>query len=415
MGVLHGLILPVDPAAPAAFGGSITPSGRIRILAAHVVMRRRSIRSMRLFGRGRIGKVVGGPPSAVHFPRHPAALLATDAWRPLAQLADQRIRAHRGDHLDVGGLIAAVSGEIEAVLMDEPMAMLLDAWTAWDAEMRRIEGRAVARRRSGGRGARRQRGARRARRSRSPRSGARREPPQRERALTCHPSPARRNTVVISRACFAACSSFPAATRSEPPAPSSRRPLDAGDPSPRSLRRTCMTETTPAPQTGADDHAPKTLAEKVWADHLVKRGEDGAPDLVYIDLHLVHEVTSPQAFDGLRAEGRPVRRPDLTIATEDHNTPTIDIDKPIADLTSRTQIETLRAQREGVRHPPALARRRRAGHRARRRAAARPHACRASPSSAATRTPRRTARSARWRSASAPARSSTCSPRRRCR
>ncbi len=98
---------------------------------------------MRLFGRGRIGKVVGGPPSAVHFPRHPAALLATDAWRPLAQLADQRIRAHRGDHLDVGGLIAAVSGEIEEVLMDEPMAMLLDAWTTWDAEMRRIEGRAV--------------------------------------------------------------------------------------------------------------------------------------------------------------------------------------------------------------------------------------------------------------------------------
>ena len=87
---------------------------------------------------------------------------------------------------------------------------------------------------------------------------------------------------------------------------------------------------------------PRTLAEKVWADHLVVKGEDGQPDLVYIDLHLVHEVTSPQAFDGLRAEGRPVRRLDLTIATEDHNTPTLDIDKPIADLTSRTQIETLR-------------------------------------------------------------------------
>jgi 3-isopropylmalate/(R)-2-methylmalate dehydratase large subunit len=63
---------------------------------------------------------------------------------------------------------------------------------------------------------------------------------------------------------------------------------------------------------------------------------------LYIDLHLVHEVTSPQAFDGLRLAGRKVRRPDLTIATEDHNTPTIDIDKPIADLTSRTQIEALR-------------------------------------------------------------------------
>jgi len=87
---------------------------------------------------------------------------------------------------------------------------------------------------------------------------------------------------------------------------------------------------------------PRTLAEKVWDDHVVVRGEGGQPDLIYIDLHLVHEVTSPQAFDGLRAEGRPVRRLDLTIATEDHNTPTLDIDKPIADLTSRTQIETLR-------------------------------------------------------------------------
>jgi 3-isopropylmalate/(R)-2-methylmalate dehydratase large subunit len=88
---------------------------------------------------------------------------------------------------------------------------------------------------------------------------------------------------------------------------------------------------------------PKTLAEKVWAQHLVAKGENGEPDLVYIDLHLIHEVTSPQAFDGLRLAGRPVRRPDLTIATEDHNTPTLEIDKPIADLTSRTQIEALRA------------------------------------------------------------------------
>ena len=85
-----------------------------------------------------------------------------------------------------------------------------------------------------------------------------------------------------------------------------------------------------------------TLAEKVWDAHLVRRGEEGAPDLLYIDLHLVHEVTSPQAFEGLRLAGRQVRRTDLTIATEDHNTPTLDIDLPIADLTSRTQIETLR-------------------------------------------------------------------------
>ncbi|MCR2801105.1 MULTISPECIES: 3-isopropylmalate dehydratase large subunit [unclassified Microbacterium] len=109
---------------------------------------------------------------------------------------------------------------------------------------------------------------------------------------------------------------------------------------------------TPAPTTIPD--RPRTLAEKVWDDHVVVKGEDGSPDIIYIDLHLVHEVTSPQAFDGLRAEGRPVRRLDLTIATEDHNTPTLDIDKPIADLTSRTQIETLRrnAAEFGVRlHP----------------------------------------------------------------
>ncbi|MEO6199789.1 MAG: 3-isopropylmalate dehydratase large subunit [Cryobacterium sp.] len=95
----------------------------------------------------------------------------------------------------------------------------------------------------------------------------------------------------------------------------------------------------------------RTLAEKVWEKHLVAKGEDGTPDLIYIDLHLVHEVTSPQAFDGLRQAGRPLRRPDLTIATEDHNTPTLRIDRPIADLTSRTQIETLRRNCEefGVR------------------------------------------------------------------
>ena len=94
-----------------------------------------------------------------------------------------------------------------------------------------------------------------------------------------------------------------------------------------------------------------TLAEKVWADHVVRRGENGEPDLLYIDLQLLHEVTSPQAFDGLRQEGREPRRIDQTLATEDHNTPTIDIDKPIADITSRTQIDTLRRNAEefGVR------------------------------------------------------------------
>ena len=94
-----------------------------------------------------------------------------------------------------------------------------------------------------------------------------------------------------------------------------------------------------------------TMAEKVWRDHIVSKGENGAPDLLFIDLHLVHEVTSPQAFEGLRLAGRQVRRPDLTIATEDHNTPTVNIDQPIADITSRTQIDTLRKNAEefGVR------------------------------------------------------------------
>ena len=96
----------------------------------------------------------------------------------------------------------------------------------------------------------------------------------------------------------------------------------------------------------------RTLSEKVWDEHVV-RSTAGEPDLLYID-HLLHEVTSPQAFDGLRLAGRRVRRPDLTLATEDHNVPTLDWDKPIADPVSRTQVETLRRNAEefGVRlHP----------------------------------------------------------------
>jgi len=85
----------------------------------------------------------------------------------------------------------------------------------------------------------------------------------------------------------------------------------------------------------------KTLSDKVWEDHVVRRAA-GEPDLLYIDLHLVHEVTSPQAFDGLRLAGRTVRRPDLTLATEDHNTPTENILAPIADPVSRLQVDTLR-------------------------------------------------------------------------
>jgi 3-isopropylmalate/(R)-2-methylmalate dehydratase large subunit len=91
----------------------------------------------------------------------------------------------------------------------------------------------------------------------------------------------------------------------------------------------------------------RTLAEKVWDTHLVRQGEGAEPDLIYIDLHLVHEVTSPQAFEGLRLAGRPVRRPDLTLATEDHNVPTTVAEAEggvtaIADPVSRTQVETLR-------------------------------------------------------------------------
>ena len=88
--------------------------------------------------------------------------------------------------------------------------------------------------------------------------------------------------------------------------------------------------------------APQTLSEKIWDRHLV-HAEAGQPDLLYIDLHLVHEVTSPQAFDGLRLNGRRVRRPELTICTEDHNVPTADTDQPIADPISRKQVDTLRA------------------------------------------------------------------------
>src|SRR5579875_1507398 len=99
------------------------------------------------------------------------------------------------------------------------------------------------------------------------------------------------------------------------------------------------------------DPAGRTLAEKIWDAHLV-RSAAGEPDLLYIDLHLVHEVTSPQAFDGLRMAGRTVRRPDLTIATEDHNVPTTGITgpgvplfgpgSPVTDPVSRTQVDTLR-------------------------------------------------------------------------
>ncbi len=90
---------------------------------------------------------------------------------------------------------------------------------------------------------------------------------------------------------------------------------------------------------------PRTIIQKIWDDHLV-RSEPGKPDLLYIDLHLVHEVTSPQAFESLRLNGRKVRRPDLTLATVDHNVPTIDRDKPWIDPLSVQQVETLKKNTE---------------------------------------------------------------------
>ena len=99
--------------------------------------------------------------------------------------------------------------------------------------------------------------------------------------------------------------------------------------------------------------SPKTLSDKVWEQHVVHAAPN-EPDLLYIDLHLVHEVTSPQAFDGLRLAGRPVRRPDLTIATADHNVPTVNIGAPIADPISATQVRKLteNCQEFGIRlHP----------------------------------------------------------------
>ena len=97
----------------------------------------------------------------------------------------------------------------------------------------------------------------------------------------------------------------------------------------------------------------KTLSDKVWERHIVRSG-DGLPDLLYIDLHLIHEVTSPQAFDGLRLNGRSVRRPDLTVATDDHNVPTEDIHLPITDPISKKQLEVLRSNCEefGIRLYP---------------------------------------------------------------
>ena len=120
-------------------------------------------------------------------------------------------------------------------------------------------------------------------------------------------------------------------------------------------------------------HGPERSSEKVWERHVVRHGE-GEPDLLYIDLHLIHEVTSPQAFDGLRLAGRTVRRPDLTVATMDHNVPTENIDQPVADPISREADGGARGELRRVRHPPLPDGRARPGHRARHRPRAGAHA-----------------------------------------
>ncbi|HEV3130695.1 MAG TPA: 3-isopropylmalate dehydratase large subunit [Acidimicrobiales bacterium] len=89
--------------------------------------------------------------------------------------------------------------------------------------------------------------------------------------------------------------------------------------------------------------SPTTMSQKVWDRHVVHHGSNDDPDVIFIDLHLIHEVTSPQAFDGLRLAGRGVHRPDLTIATADHNVPTVDIDKPVDDPISAKQLAVLAA------------------------------------------------------------------------
>ena len=151
---------------------------------------------------------------------------------------------------------------------------------------------------------------------------------------------------------------------------------------------------------------PKTLFDKIWDSHVVSQ-EPGSPAVLYIDLHLVHEVTSPQAFTGLRERGLTVRRPDQTVATVDHSIPTTDRSLPIVDALAAAQIAQLAANCARVRHPALRHRQRPAGHRARHRPGAGADPAGHDRSSAATATPPRTARSARWHSASAPARWST--------
>lgn len=156
---------------------------------------------------------------------------------------------------------------------------------------------------------------------------------------------------------------------------------------------------------------PTTLYDKIWNDHLVHEAEDGTC-LLYIDRHLVHEVTSPQAFEGLRAAGRKVHAPEKTLAVVDHNIPTTDRSKPNPDPESIEQMRVMaeNAKEFGIEYYNEFDKRQGIVHVIGPEQALR---CPAPPSSAVTATPRRMARSARSRTASAPPRSSTCWRRRR--
>ena len=120
---------------------------------------------------------------------------------------------------------------------------------------------------------------------------------------------------------------------------------------------------------------PRTIIEKLWDSHVVHE-QPGAPTLLFIDLHLVHEVTSPQAFQGLRERGLKVRRPDLTIATADHSIPTTDRSLPIVDQIAAKQLDATGSQLRRVRHSLPGRPQRAAGHRPRHRAGTRTHAAR---------------------------------------
>lgn len=115
-----------------------------------------------------------------------------------------------------------------------------------------------------------------------------------------------------------------------------------------------MSPTAPSSAPGLSPSRPRTLFDKLWDDHVVVAGRSGQPDVIYIDVHLLHEMTSPQAFEGLRSAGRRVRRPDLTVATEDHNVPTLGGEAAVEDPLSRVQLDLVRRNcaEFGIPHNP---------------------------------------------------------------